>query len=129
MLATDRVHVLRQAIMSRRKGGTISIPDVYVGMGDKIPLGAAMNKGLTLKMGQTHVRAHTRPLLEKLEAGEIDPSFVVTSLAAQNKRIVSCEPKETAIRALRAAPLLTMRTRHRDNAPDRPNTFRHLNSP
>ena len=78
MLATDRVHVLREAIMSCRKGGTISIPGVYVGMGDKIPLGAAMNKGLTFKMGQTHVQAYTKPLLEKIEAGEIDPSFVVT---------------------------------------------------
>jgi threonine dehydrogenase-like Zn-dependent dehydrogenase len=56
-LATDRVHVLRQAIMCCRKAGTISIPGVYVGFGDKIPLGAAMNKGLTIKMGQTHVQA------------------------------------------------------------------------
>ena len=55
-LATDRVHVLRQAIMSCRKAGTVSIPGVYVVLGDKIPLGAAMNKGLTFKMGQTHVR-------------------------------------------------------------------------
>ena len=78
MLATDRVHVLREAIFSCRKGGTISIPGVYVGMGDKIPIGAAMNKGLTFKMGQTHVQAYTKPLLEKIEAGEIDPSFVVT---------------------------------------------------
>ncbi|MDT8856384.1 hypothetical protein RNZ50_15425 [Paracoccaceae bacterium Fryx2] len=77
-LATDRVHVLREAILSCRKGGTISIPGVYVGMGDKIPIGAAMNKGLTFKMGQTHVQAYTRPLLEKIEAGKIDPSFVVT---------------------------------------------------
>jgi threonine dehydrogenase-like Zn-dependent dehydrogenase len=82
MLATDRVHVLREAIMCCRKGGTISIPGVYVGMADKIPLGAAMNKGLTLKMGQTHVQAYTRPLLEKIKAGEIDPSFVVTHPAA-----------------------------------------------
>ncbi|MDO9412440.1 MAG: zinc-dependent alcohol dehydrogenase, partial [Pseudolabrys sp.] len=52
-LATDRVHVLRQAIMACRKGGTVSVPGVYVGMGDKIPIGAAMNKGLTIKMGQT----------------------------------------------------------------------------
>jgi threonine dehydrogenase-like Zn-dependent dehydrogenase len=51
-------------------------------MGDKIPLGAAMNKGLTLKMGQTHVQAYTHVLLEKIEAGEIDPSFVVTHRAA-----------------------------------------------
>ena len=79
MLATDRVHVLREAIFSCRKGGTISIPGVYVGMGDKIPIGAAMNKGLTFKMGQTHVQAYTKPLLEKIEAGAIDPSFVVTT--------------------------------------------------
>ena len=51
-------------------------------MGDKIPLGAAMNKGLTFKMGQTHVQAYTKPLLEKIEAGKIDPSFVVTHPAA-----------------------------------------------
>ncbi len=81
-LGTDRVHVLREAIMSCRKGGTISIPGVYVGMADKIPLGAAMNKGLTLKMGQTHVQAYTKPLLAKIEAGEIDPSFVVTHPAS-----------------------------------------------
>jgi hypothetical protein len=55
-LATDRVHVVRQAIMCCRKAGTISIPGVYVGMGDKIPLGAVMNKGLTIKTGQTHVQ-------------------------------------------------------------------------
>ena len=82
MLATDRVHVLREAIFSCRKGGTISIPGVYVGMGDKLPIGAAMNKGLTFKMGQTHVQAYTKPLLEKIEAGEIDPSFVVTHPAS-----------------------------------------------
>ena len=78
MLATDRVHVLREAIFSCRKGRTVSIPGVYVGMGDKLPISAAMNKGLTFKMGQTHVQAYTKPLLEKIEAGEIDPSFVVT---------------------------------------------------
>ena len=64
------------------RAGTISIPGVYVGMGDKIPIGAAMNKGLTFKMGQTHVQAYTKPLLEKIEAGEIDPSFVVTHPAS-----------------------------------------------
>ena len=82
LLATDRVHVLREAIMCCRKAGTISIPGVYVGMGDKIPIGAAMNKGLTFKMGQTHVQAYTKPLLKKIEAGEIDPSFVVTHPAS-----------------------------------------------
>ena len=81
-LATDRVHVLRQAIMCCRKAGTISIPGVYVGMGDKIPLGAAMNKGLTIKTGQTHVQAYTKPLLKLIEDGKIDPSFVVTHPAS-----------------------------------------------
>ena len=81
-LATDRVHVLRQAIMCCRKAGTVSIPGVYVGMGDKIPLGAAMNKGLTIKTGQTHVQAYTKPLLKMIEEGEIDPSFVVTHPAS-----------------------------------------------
>ncbi|MEJ7617822.1 MAG: zinc-dependent alcohol dehydrogenase, partial [Pyrinomonadaceae bacterium] len=71
MLATDRPHVLREAIMSCRKGGTISVPGVYVGFLDKIPFGAAMNKGLTIKMGQTHVPRYTAPLLKRIEAGEI----------------------------------------------------------
>ena len=64
--------------MCCRKGGTISIPGVYVGMVDKIPFGAAMNKGLTLKMGQTHMHKYMRPLLERIEKGDIDPSFVIT---------------------------------------------------
>src|SRR5690606_11999491 len=78
MLATDRVHVLRQAIWSCRKGGTISIPGVYVGAGDKIPIGAMMNKGLTLKTGQTHMQKYMPMLLKKIEMGEIDPSFIIT---------------------------------------------------
>ena len=77
-LATDRAHVLREAIMCCRKGGTLSIPGVYVGLLDKIPMGAAMNKGLTLKMGQTHVQRYGGALLKKIESGEIDPSFVIT---------------------------------------------------
>ena len=77
-LGTDRPHVLREAIMCCRKGGTISIPGVYIGVLDKIPFGAAMNKGLTMKMGQTHVQKYLEPLLRKVEAGEIDPSFVIT---------------------------------------------------
>ncbi len=78
-LATDRVHVLSQAIMRCRKAGTVSIPGVgvYVGVGDKLPLGAAMNKGLTIKTGQTYL-AYTKPLLKLIEGGKIDPSFVVT---------------------------------------------------
>jgi threonine dehydrogenase-like Zn-dependent dehydrogenase len=77
-IGTDRPHVLREAIMCCRKGGTISIPGVYIGVLDKIPFGAAMNKGLTLKMGQTHVQKYLEPLLSKVEVGEIDPSFVIT---------------------------------------------------
>jgi threonine dehydrogenase-like Zn-dependent dehydrogenase len=64
--------------MCCRKGGTISIPGVYIGILDSIPFGAAMNKGLNLKMGQTHVQKYLEPLLRKVEAGEIDPSFVIT---------------------------------------------------
>jgi threonine dehydrogenase-like Zn-dependent dehydrogenase len=77
-LGTDRPHVLREAIMCCRKGGTISVPGVYLGLLDNIPFGAAMNKGLTLKMGQTHVQKYLPSLLQKVEAGEIDPSFVIT---------------------------------------------------
>lgn len=77
-LGTDRPHVMREAIMCCRKGGTVSIPGVYVGLLDQLPMGAAMNKGLTLKMGQTHVQRYLEPLLEKIEEDQIDPSFVIT---------------------------------------------------
>ncbi|MEJ7623607.1 MAG: zinc-dependent alcohol dehydrogenase [Pyrinomonadaceae bacterium] len=78
MLATDRPHVLRQAIMACRKGGTISVPGVYVGLVDHLPFGAAMNKGLTIKMGQTHVQKYMPMLFDLIEKGEIDPSFIIT---------------------------------------------------
>jgi len=78
LLGTDRAHALREAIICCRKGGTLSIPGVYVGFPDKVPFGALMNKALTVKTGQTHMQRYTRPLLAKIEAGEIDPSFVVT---------------------------------------------------
>jgi threonine dehydrogenase-like Zn-dependent dehydrogenase len=77
-LETDRTHALRQAIYSCRKGGTVSIPGVYGGLVDKFPLGIAFAKGLTFKMGQTNVHAYLRPLLDRIEKGEIDPSFVIT---------------------------------------------------
>jgi len=80
-LGTDRPHVLREAIWCCRKGGTISMPGVYIGFLDKIPLGAFMNKGLTLKTGQTHTHRYLAPLLDKIVAGEIDPSFVITHKA------------------------------------------------
>lgn len=78
MLATDRPHALRQAIHACRKGGTVSVPGVYGGFLDKFPFGAAFAKGLTFKMGQTHVHKYMKPLLKKVENGEIDPSFVIT---------------------------------------------------
>jgi threonine dehydrogenase-like Zn-dependent dehydrogenase len=77
-LSTDRPHVLREAIQACRKGGTVSIPGVYGGFLDKIPFGAAFSKGLTLKMGQTHVHKYMEPLLRHIEQGDIDPSFVIT---------------------------------------------------
>ena len=80
-LGTDRAHVLREAILCCRTAGTVSVPGVYVGMIDKLPFGAAMNKGLTIRTGQTHVQRYTRLLLDKIEAGEIDPSFIITHRA------------------------------------------------
>jgi threonine dehydrogenase-like Zn-dependent dehydrogenase len=77
-LATDRPHALRQAISACRKGGTVSIPGVYGGWLDKFPLGAAFAKGLTLKMGQTHMHKYMPILLERIERGEIDPSVIIT---------------------------------------------------
>jgi threonine dehydrogenase-like Zn-dependent dehydrogenase len=78
MMETERPHVLREAIMCCRKGGTLSIPGVYIGFSDKVPMGALMNKALTVKTGQTHVPRYHHQLLKRIEAGEIDPSFVVT---------------------------------------------------
>ena len=77
-MATDRVEALRQAILACGKGGTVSIPGVYGGFLDKVPLGAAFNKGLTLRMGQTHVHRYMPRLLELIEEGAIDASFVIT---------------------------------------------------
>jgi len=76
-LQDDHPYVLREAIECCRKGGTLSVPGVYVGRAN-IPFGAAMNKALTIKTGQTHVQRYLDPLLETIEDGEIDPSFVVT---------------------------------------------------
>jgi threonine dehydrogenase-like Zn-dependent dehydrogenase len=81
-LATDRPHALRQAISACRKGGTVSIPGVYGGWLDKFPLGAAFAKGLTLKMGQTHMHRYLPRLLARIEAGEIDPSYIITHRVA-----------------------------------------------
>lgn len=78
LMETDRPHVLREAIMCCRKGGTISVPGVYFGLLDKVPFGAAMNKGLSFRMGQTHVPRYLEPLMRLIEEEKIDPSFVIT---------------------------------------------------
>jgi threonine dehydrogenase-like Zn-dependent dehydrogenase len=77
-LETDRAYALRQAIMTCRNGGVVSVVGVYGGFVDKFPMGSLMNRSLTMKTGQTHVQRYMRPLLERIEKGEIDPSFVVT---------------------------------------------------
>lgn len=77
-LETDRPFALRQAIRCVRKAGIVSVPGVYVGFLDKMPFGAAMNKGVTFRMGQTHMQKYMQPLLEIVEDGRIDPSFVIT---------------------------------------------------
>ncbi|MDT7934275.1 MAG: zinc-dependent alcohol dehydrogenase [Sphingomonadaceae bacterium] len=74
----DRPHVLRQAIVACRKGGTVSIPGVYGGLLDKIPFGAFVNKALTMKTGQTHVMRYLKPLLNHIQEGRIDPRFVIS---------------------------------------------------
>jgi threonine dehydrogenase-like Zn-dependent dehydrogenase len=78
MLETDRPIALRQAILACRNGGTVSVPGVYGGWLDKVPFGALMNKALTIRTGQTHMQRYMRPLLERIQNGEIDPSFVIT---------------------------------------------------
>jgi threonine dehydrogenase-like Zn-dependent dehydrogenase len=77
-MGTDRISAFRQAIHACRKGGTVSVPGVYGGLLDKVPFGAAMQKGLTIKTGQTHVHKYLPKLLHHIENGDIDPSFVVT---------------------------------------------------
>ncbi|ADV84683.1 zinc-dependent alcohol dehydrogenase [Terriglobus saanensis] len=78
MMETDRPTVLRQAIQSVRKGGTISIPGVYGGTLDKVNFGAAFGKGVIMKMGQTNMHSYLQPLLERVEQGQIDPSFLIS---------------------------------------------------
>jgi threonine dehydrogenase-like Zn-dependent dehydrogenase len=114
-MATDRPHALRQAISACRKGGTVSIPGVYGGWLDKFPLGAAFAKGLTLKMGQTHMHNYLAPLLARIEQGEIDPSFIITHR-------VSLEDAPAMYRTLRekqdACIKVVMRPHDRRNVSD-----------
>ncbi len=77
-IETDRPTVLRQCIQACRKAGTVSVPGVYSGFADTIPMGAFMNKGLTMKTGQTHMMNYMQPLLERIQKNEIDPSFVIS---------------------------------------------------
>jgi threonine dehydrogenase-like Zn-dependent dehydrogenase len=78
LLETDRPSVLRQAIQAVRKGGTLSIPGVYGGLLDKVPFGAAFGKGITMKMGQTNMHKYMKPLLERIEKGQIDPTYIIS---------------------------------------------------
>ena len=78
MMETDRAYALRQAILACRSGGTVSVAGVYSGFIDKFPMGAIVNRSLTIRSGQCHVQRYMRPLLERIERGEIDPSFVIT---------------------------------------------------
>lgn len=81
LMVSDRAHVLREMIYVCRGGGVLSVPGVYSGLMDKVPFGMAMNKGLTFRMGQTHVRRWTDDLTHRIEEGQIDPSFVITHTA------------------------------------------------
>jgi threonine dehydrogenase-like Zn-dependent dehydrogenase len=81
-LGTDRAHVLRQVILACRKGGHVSVPGVYGGVADKFPVGAFMEKGLTLKTGQTHVQKYLKPLLELIEQGKIDTTWLISHRAS-----------------------------------------------
>jgi threonine dehydrogenase-like Zn-dependent dehydrogenase len=78
MLETGRGNVLRQAILACRSGGTISVAGVYGGFIDKFPIGAVVNRSLTIRSGQTHVQRYMRPLLERIQRGDIDPTFIIT---------------------------------------------------
>lgn len=98
-LESDRPHALRQAIQACRKGGTVSIPGVYGGLIDKFPIGSAFAKGLTFKMGQTHVPRYLKTLLERIQSGAIDPSFLIThrlgiDAAAEGYRTFRYHPDE-----------------------------------
>ena len=75
---TDRTHALREAITGCRKGGRVSMPGVYGGIADKFPIGAFMEKGLTMKTGQTHVHRYLKPLLQLIEEGKIDTTFLIS---------------------------------------------------
>jgi threonine dehydrogenase-like Zn-dependent dehydrogenase len=78
MLETDRPLALRQAVMACRNGGTVSVIGVYAGFIDKFPMGSFMNRSLTMRTGQCHVHRYMKPLLERIQRGDIDPTFIIT---------------------------------------------------
>ncbi len=78
MSETGRPIALREAIMACRNGGIVSVPGVFGGLIDKFPMGSFMNRALTMKTGQTHVQRYMKPLLDRIQKGEIDPSFIIT---------------------------------------------------
>lgn len=82
MLESDRPHVLREMMYVCRPAGILSVPGVYGGFVDKIPMGAVMNKALTLRTGQTHVNRWTDDLLQRILDGQIDPTFIITHRVA-----------------------------------------------
>ncbi|HYG28356.1 MAG TPA: glutathione-dependent formaldehyde dehydrogenase, partial [Caulobacteraceae bacterium] len=84
-LETERPIALREAIMACKAGGTVSVPGVYGGVSNTFPAGAMMNKGLTIKTGQTHVRRWTDDLLRRIDEGEIDPTFLITHVEPLGK--------------------------------------------
>lgn len=77
-IETERPYAVGQAVLSSRKGGTVSVAGVFGGFIDKLSMGTAFDKSLTFKMGQTHVDRYLKPLLEKIEQGAVGPSFVIT---------------------------------------------------
>ena len=101
---TDRPIALRQAIKACRKGGTVSVPSVYGGFDDKIPMGAFMNKGLAMKTGQTHMMRFMKPLLDRVENGDIDPSFVISHRApidqASEMYRIFCDKKDNCTKVV-----------------------------
>ena len=101
---TDRPIALRQAIKACRKGGTVSVPGVYGCFDDKIPMCAFMNKGLAMKTGQTHMMRFMKPLLDRVENGDIDPSFVISHRApidqASEMYRIFCDKKDNCTKVV-----------------------------
>ena len=103
-LENDRAYALRQAMRAVRKGGVLSVPGVYSGFIDKVPFGAVFGKGVTVKQGQTHMQRYLRPLLDLIQEGKIDPSFVVTHRVpltrAPEAYEMFCEKKDGCIKVV-----------------------------